>query len=112
MQKRLWIFLLCAFTVAAVYDRRIVGGNGTPLQSTRVVAIGDIHGDFDAFVGILQRAQLVDTSRKWSGGNTTLVQTRDLLDRRPKTRAAMDLFMALQTDPPRQAGRGRSLMAN
>src|SRR6266478_5745568 len=112
MQKRLWIFLLCAFTVAAVYDRRIVGGHRPPLQSTRVVAIGDIHGDFDAFVGILQRAQLVDTSRKWSGRNTTLVQTGDLLDRGPKTRAVMDLLMALQKDAPRQGGRVIVLMGN
>src|SRR6266850_1784110 len=112
MQKRLWIFLLCAFTVAAVYDRRIAGGNGPPLQSTRVVAIGDIHGDFDAFVGILQRAQLVDTSRKWSGRNTTLVQTGDLLDRGPKTRAVMDLLMSLQKDAARQGGRVIVLMGN
>src|SRR5438445_7391246 len=112
MQKRLWIFLLCAFTVAAVYDRRIIGGNGPPLQSTRVVAIGDIHGDFDAVVGILQRGQLVDTSRKWSGRNTTLVQTGDFLDRGPKTRAVMDLLMALQKDAPRQGGRVIVLMGN
>src|SRR6266508_4386771 len=65
-------------------------------QSSRVVAIGDIHGDFDAFVGILQRTGLVDPSNRWSGGNATLVQTGDFLDRGPKARAVMDLLMSLQ----------------
>ncbi|HYR86387.1 MAG TPA: metallophosphoesterase [Terriglobia bacterium] len=113
MGKRLWIFLLCLFTLAAVHDRRIPGASGAPLlQSARVVAIGDIHGDFDAFVGILERAQLVDTNRKWSGRNTTLVQTGDFLDRGPKTRAVIDLLMALQKDAPRQGSRVIVLMGN
>lgn len=77
----------------------------------RVVAIGDIHGDFDAFVGILQRARLVDPRNRWSG-NSILVQTGDLLDRGPKARAVMDLLMALQRDAPRQSGRVIVLMGN
>lgn len=77
----------------------------------RVVAIADIHGDLDAFVGILQRARLIDANRKWSGGNTTtLVQTGDFLDRGPKAREVMDLLMALQKEAPR--GRVVVLMGN
>src|SRR5205085_397445 len=34
-----------------------------------VVAIGDVHGDLNAFVAILQRAHLVDPSKRWSGGS-------------------------------------------
>src|SRR5262245_58228906 len=74
-------------------------------QGQRVVAIGDIHGDFDAFVGILQKAQLIDPSNRWSGGNATLVQTGDFLDRGPKARAVMDLLLSLQKEAPRQSGR-------
>ncbi|MBA3297027.1 MAG: hypothetical protein H0U19_08825, partial [Acidobacteria bacterium] len=33
--------------------------------SSRVVAVGDVHGAFDAFVAILQRAGLIDTQRRW-----------------------------------------------
>ena len=74
-------------------------------QSSRVVAIGDIHGDFDAFVGILGQARLIDPAQRWSGGNATLVQTGDFLDRGPKARAVMDLLMALQKDAPKQGGK-------
>lgn len=104
--------MLCLLAVAAVSDRRVVDARRAPLQSQRLVAIGDIHGDFDAFVGILQRAQLVDANRKWLSRNTTLVQTGDFLDRGPKTRAVMDLLMTLQKDAPRQASRVIVLMGN
>src|SRR5437763_17144309 len=83
-----------------------------PAAAPRVVAIGDIHGDFDAFAGIVQRAQLVDPSLRWAGGNATLVQTGDFLDRGPKARAVMDLLMSLQKDAPRQSGKVIVLMGN
>jgi calcineurin-like phosphoesterase family protein len=82
-------------------------GNGQ-----RIVAIGDIHGDLDAFVGILQRAHLIDPSRRWSGGHAILVQTGDFLDRGPKSRDVMDLLMSLQRDAQRQGGRVVVLMGN
>src|SRR5215471_14309907 len=78
----------------------------------RVVAIGDIHGDLDAFVGILQRAQLIDPSKRWSGGRSTLVQTGDFLDRGPKAREVMDLLMSLPKEAQRQGGRVVVLMGN
>jgi len=85
---------------------------GRPADTQRVVAIADIHGDLDAFVGILRRTGLVDANIRWSARNTTLVQTGDILDRGPKARAAMDLLMALQKDAPRQGGRLIVLMGN
>jgi len=81
-------------------------------KGQRVVAIADIHGDLDAFVGILQRAQLIDRVRRWSGANAILVQTGDFLDRGPKAREVMDFLMTLQKDAPRQGGRVIVLMGN
>src|SRR5258706_9260253 len=103
MTKRVCIALILFAVVSA-----LAGAQGT---GQRVVAIGDIHGDFDAFVGILQRARLVDPRNRWSG-NSILVQTGDFLDRGPKARAVMDLLMALQRDAPRQSGRVVVLMGN
>ncbi len=87
----------------------MLSAQGTP---QRVVAIGDIHGDYDAFAGILQRARLIDPTKRWSGGNSVLVQTGDFLDRGPKARAVMDLLISLQRDAPRQSGRVIVLMGN
>ncbi|MBI4474107.1 MAG: metallophosphoesterase, partial [Acidobacteria bacterium] len=62
----------------------------------RVVAIADIHGDYDAFVRIAQRAGLLDAQMKWAGRDTVFVQTGDFTDRGPKTRAVMDFLISLQ----------------
>lgn len=83
-----------------------------PAAPERVVAIGDIHGDFEAFIGILQRAHLIDPMHRWSGMNATLVQLGDFLDRGPKARDVMDLLMSLQKTAPRQGGRVLVLMGN
>jgi Calcineurin-like phosphoesterase len=77
-----------------------------------VVAIGDVHGDFDDFVAILQREGLIDAQHHWTGGKTTLVQVGDLLDRGPKPRDVMDLLMALEKEAPQAGGRVVGLLGN
>ena len=76
------------------------------------MAIGDIHGDFDDFVGILQRAGLIDKQNQWSGGKTTLVQLGDVIDRGPKPRPAMDLLMSLEAEAAKDGGRVVPLLGN
>jgi hypothetical protein len=73
-------------------------------QSQRVIAVGDVHGDLDRFIAILQKAGLIDASRQWTGGSATLVQTGDLLDRGPKSRALMEFLMTLEREAPRRGG--------
>ena len=77
-----------------------------------VVAIGDVHGDFDDFVAILQRVGLINAQHHWTGGKTILVQVGDLLDRGPKPREAMDLLMSLEKEAPQAGGRVVSLLGN
>jgi hypothetical protein len=81
-------------------------------QREAVVAIGDVHGDFDDFVMILQRAGLIDGQHHWTGGQTTLVQVGDLLDRGPKPRDVMDLMISLEKEAPKAGGRVVSLLGN
>ncbi len=84
-----------------------------PTEHTEaVVAIGDVHGDFDDFVAILQRVGLIDAQQHWTGGKATLVQVGDLLDRGPKPREAMDLLMSLEKEAPQAGGRVVSLLGN
>ena len=47
----------------------------------RVVAIGDVHGDVEALASTLEACGLVDGGRRWVGGDATLVQLGDVLDR-------------------------------
>ena len=80
--------------------------------TNRVVAIGDIHGDFDAFVSILREAELVDAERCWIGGTATLVQTGDFTDRGAGVRAVMDLLMTLEEQAESSGGRVEVLLGN
>ncbi|HVS15904.1 MAG TPA: metallophosphoesterase [Thermoanaerobaculia bacterium] len=78
----------------------------------RVVAIGDIHGDLEAVTEILARAGLIDEDGSWSGGDATLVQTGDFLDRGVEVRGVMDLLMRLQEQAPASGGKVIVLLGN
>lgn len=81
-------------------------------KSSRIVAVGDVHGAYDSFVQILQKAGVIDSELRWQGSNLTLVQTGDLLDRGPKSRASMDLLMALEEQASKKKGSVLALLGN
>ncbi|MGH9502884.1 MAG: metallophosphoesterase [Terriglobales bacterium] len=87
-------------------------GKTSAQPSDSIVAIGDVHGDLDDFVAILQHVGLIDKEKHWSGGKTTFVQVGDLLDRGPKPRQVMDLMMALEKEAGQAGGRVVSLLGN
>src|SRR6516162_4462647 len=70
----------------------------------RVVAVGDVHADYAAFVAVLRSAGLIDQRDHWIGGKSHLVQTGDVPDRGPDTRKAMDLLMALEKEAAKAGG--------
>lgn len=86
----------------------------SPLSAApaRIVAVGDVHGGYAAFAAILQRAGVIDTGRRWVGGNTVLVQTGDVTDRGDGVRAALDLLMALEREAPKAGGRVHMALGN
>ncbi len=105
----------CIFVVLVLYSAVVawaepVKDKAEPPES--VVAIGDVHNDFDDFVAILQRTGLTDKQNHWTGGKTTFVQVGDLLDRGPKPREVMDLMMALEKEAPQTGGRVVCLLGN
>ena len=79
---------------------------------TRIVAIGDVHGSYEGFSGILETAGLTDARQRWVGGHTILVQTGDIFDRGTGVRQALDLLMRLERDARRAGGRVEPLLGN
>jgi hypothetical protein len=77
-----------------------------------LIAIGDVHGDLDNFFLLLKRIGLADADRHWIGGNATLVQTGDLIDRGPKGREVMDLVMSLEKEAKTAGGQILPLLGN
>ncbi len=63
----------------------------------KLVAVGDVHGQFDGLVSILRRAHLINSAHDWCGGHNRLVQIGDILDRGPfslKVDALLDKLQA------------------
>lgn len=79
---------------------------------SRIVAIGDLEGDFEKFTSMLRTAGLLDERNRWSGGQTHLVQLGDIPDRGPNSRMIMDLLMQLEPQAQRAGGRVHALIGN
>src|SRR5436305_201262 len=78
----------------------------------RVVAVGDIHGDKDAFVAVLTMAGIIDDQERWSGGETHLVQVGDVPGRGPQTRKVFDFMMRLEREAVSAGGKFHALIGN
>ena len=78
----------------------------------RIVAIGDVHGDYERFVKLIQEAGLINAKRKWIGGRAHLVQTGDGVDRGPQSRKVMDLLIRLERQARKAKGYVHALIGN
>ena len=81
-------------------------------QPKRIVAVGDLHGDFQAWTDIARAAGLMDANGHWSGGKTTLVQLGDILDRQPDSLKIVRSLQQLQTEAPQAGGQVIVVLGN
>ncbi len=85
---------------------------GTPADPARVVAIGEVQCAANAVTSLLRGLSLIDEQTHWSGGDTILVQTGDLMDGGENLRSTLDLFMRLQKEAAAVGGQVVVLMGN
>ncbi|MGE0439843.1 MAG: metallophosphoesterase [Gemmatimonadales bacterium] len=106
--------LAARFRWTAVAAAAIASAGVAPVraQSLRIVALGDVHGDFDQFVTVLRSAGVIDGTNRWVGGRTHLVQTGDVLDRGADSRKVMDLLIALTGQAEKAGGAVHALVGN
>ncbi|MFQ6070537.1 MAG: metallophosphoesterase [Candidatus Aminicenantales bacterium] len=78
----------------------------------KIVAVGDLHGDYNNFVKILKKASIVDENLSWTGGKTHLVQTGDIMDRGPDAKKIFDLIMRLEREAEEAGGKVHMLIGN
>jgi hypothetical protein len=108
MSGGIWMRLgVLAAAVAAVFAAP-VAAQTVP----RIVAVGDLHGDFNAWRDIARGAGLIDAKGHWAGGTTILVQAGDVADRGPDTLKIIDELMQLQREAPRAGGKVYVLVGN
>lgn len=78
----------------------------------RVVAVGDLHGDYGQYIRILKLNGLVDKRLKWTGGHTHLVQMGDVPDRGPNSLKIIRHLMKLEREARRAGGYVHALIGN
>lgn len=82
------------------------------LAQTRIVAVGDIHGDYANALKVLQLAGVTNGAGNWTGGSATLVQTGDVIDRGPDTIKLYRWFIQLRREAEQAGGRFVMLLGN
>lgn len=107
----LQISLVCALALSCVAPSAIADTYSWN-DVTRIVAISDPHGAFDAMVRTLENADVIDGDGNWSGADTHLVITGDLMDRGADSRKVMDLVMQLEQQAPADGGMVHLLLGN
>lgn len=83
-----------------------------PAEPTRVVAVGDLHGDLDNALAVLRLAGVVDDAGHWAAGHATFVQTGDLTDRGPDSKGLIELLSRLEAEASEAGGRVVALIGN
>jgi hypothetical protein len=78
----------------------------------KIVAVGDLHGDYENFVKILLGTGLVDEKLRWAGGGAHFVQTGDIMDRGPGAKMIFDVLRRLEKEAGRAGGKVHVLLGN
>ena len=73
-----------------------------PVGITRLVALSDVHGQYDLMIRLLQANGIIDGNRDWAWGNGHLVMTGDLFDRGEHVTEAFWLLY------PRKTAKGKA----
>ena len=112
------VMRLPLLTVIALVISDVVAASGTlPIakpasDGARIVAIGDLHGDYDNCIEILRLAQVIDDEHRWACGSDTVIQMGDVVDRGPHGHSIMDFLSRLQQDAAAAGGEFIQLLGN
>ena len=104
--RRLTVVLLFALPLAWSAWGAQPAGRG------RLVAIGDVHADLNAFRLALRTAGAIDARDAWVGGALTVVQMGDLIGRSDEERQVLDFVFDLQRRARQAGGTVHALIGN
>lgn len=78
----------------------------------RMIAVGDLHGDYSAWQDIARAAGVIDAKGHWAGGKTILVQLGDITDRGPDSLKIVRSLQQLQKEAKRKGGQTIVVLGN
>lgn len=80
--------------------------------ASKIVALSDIHGQFDLMLELLQANKIVDQQGNWIYGDGHLVLAGDVFDRGPKVTEALWLLYNLEAQARSAGGNVHMLLGN
>ena len=104
LRRLLWPFALLLAAVSTA--------SATAAPQQRIIAVGDLHGDYQAWIAIAHAAGVTDTANHWSGGKTILIQMGDITDREPDSLQIIRSLQQLQREAPRKGGKVFVILGN
>ena len=90
----------------------LIGMPAVAAAPERIIAVGDLHGDYQAWLTIARAAGVIDARNHWAARNTTLVQLGDIADRQPDTLKIIRNIQQLQKEAPRKGSRVIVVLGN
>lgn len=109
MVLRLWRHL-CLWLAAVMVA--LPSSPAAAQAGQRVVAVGDLHGDYEAWTAIARDAGLIDARGRWAGGATMFVQTGDITDRGPDSLKIIRQLQKLEKEAAGAGGKVIVLIGN
>jgi hypothetical protein len=98
--------------IAALFAALVSAPAFSASPPQRIIAVGDLHGDFDAWQTIARAAGLIDGRGHWAGGKTTLVQMGDITDRWADSLKIIRSLQQLQKEAARSGGKVYVILGN
>ncbi|KAI8892782.1 Metallo-dependent phosphatase-like protein [Globomyces pollinis-pini] len=84
----------------------------TASGQSKIIAIGDLHGDLPNTLKTFKMAGLIDDKHDWCANDTIFVQTGDIVDRGPDTIELYKLMMKLTAQAESAGGKVVELLGN
>ena len=108
------VLRLCAGfgLVLSAFLLAVLPASAAKAAGERIVAIGDLHGDYDVWIDIARAAGLVDAKNRWAGGTTILVQAGDIVDRGADSLKIIRHLRKLEKEAAKAGGRVIVLLGN
>ncbi|KAJ3370713.1 hypothetical protein HDU91_005948, partial [Kappamyces sp. JEL0680] len=117
------IFSVFIFDFFALFSSPLAAGIGTTHTSPglpekhraaprTIVAVGDLHGDYENALKTLRMAGIVDASANWAGGDRIFVQTGDIVDRGDDTIKLYEMMIRIRGQAAEQGGKVVPLLGN
>src|SRR5690349_8432712 len=97
---------------AALLTLALLAAPSFAQQPQRIVAVGDLHGDYSAWLDIARNAGLIDAGGRWTGGKTALVQLGDVTDRGPDSLKIIRSLQHLAKQASKSGGKVVVILGN